>query len=210
MTFAWQIKEVKQLCCYHIIRCVQECHCQHTVVEREHKRTARLCFLKPSICKKGENMLTVTQQKPQEAIEFYHNVCVSDGGLEELVEELNSGKVMYAFCRVQDPNSGLPKYVLINWVRGAFCFPALNYARQSGHHSLTFSLMVCVSDRRRCKRCQEGIMCKPRQRHGQLSEGNYECFRLLEICILMPFAVGNYLHKSFVMWKETLCLFRLF
>lgn len=40
-----------------------------------------------------------------------------DGGLEEMVEELNSGKVMYAFCRVQDPNSGLPKYVLINWVR---------------------------------------------------------------------------------------------
>ncbi|XP_061584842.1 drebrin-like b isoform X3 [Cololabis saira] len=38
-----------------------------------------------------------------------------DGGLEELVEELNSGKVMYAFCRVQDPNSGLPKYVLINY-----------------------------------------------------------------------------------------------
>ncbi|XP_054613312.1 drebrin-like protein B isoform X2 [Dunckerocampus dactyliophorus] len=37
------------------------------------------------------------------------------GGLEEMVEELNSGKVMYAFCRVQDPNSGLPKYVLINW-----------------------------------------------------------------------------------------------
>lgn len=45
-------------------------------------------------------------------------VCVpSGGGLEEMVEELNSGKVMYAFCRVQDPNSGLPKYVLINWVR---------------------------------------------------------------------------------------------
>ncbi|XP_039530647.1 drebrin-like b isoform X4 [Pimephales promelas] len=38
-----------------------------------------------------------------------------DGGLEELFEELNSGKVMYAFCRVKDPNSGLPKYVLINW-----------------------------------------------------------------------------------------------
>ncbi|XP_040929206.1 drebrin-like protein A [Betta splendens] len=38
-----------------------------------------------------------------------------DGGLEEMVEELSSGKVMYAFCRVQDPNSGLPKYVLVNW-----------------------------------------------------------------------------------------------
>jgi len=33
-----------------------------------------------------------------------------------MVEELNSGKIMYAFCRVEDPNSGLPKYVLINWV----------------------------------------------------------------------------------------------
>ncbi|XP_057588962.1 vesicular, overexpressed in cancer, prosurvival protein 1 isoform X4 [Hippopotamus amphibius kiboko] len=32
-----------------------------------------------------------------------------------MMEELNSGKVMYAFCRVKDPNSGLPKFVLINW-----------------------------------------------------------------------------------------------
>ncbi|NXQ72121.1 DBNL protein, partial [Quiscalus mexicanus] len=32
-----------------------------------------------------------------------------------MVEELNSGKVMYGFCRVRDPNSGLPKYVLVNW-----------------------------------------------------------------------------------------------
>ncbi|XP_056260147.1 drebrin-like a isoform X2 [Seriola aureovittata] len=38
-----------------------------------------------------------------------------DGGLEEMVEELSSGKVMYAFCRVPDPNSGLSKFVLINW-----------------------------------------------------------------------------------------------
>uniref|UniRef100_A0A669ET31 Drebrin-like a n=1 Tax=Oreochromis niloticus TaxID=8128 RepID=A0A669ET31_ORENI len=47
-------------------------------------------------------------------IMFSFVFCV-DGGLEEMVEELNSGKVMYAFCRVRDPNSGLPKYVLINW-----------------------------------------------------------------------------------------------
>lgn len=51
-------------------------------------------------------------------IMFSFVFCV-DGGLEEMVEELNSGKVMYAFCRVRDPNSGLPKYVLINWVRPA-------------------------------------------------------------------------------------------
>lgn len=42
-----------------------------------------------------------------------------------MVEELNSGKVMYAFCRVQDPNSGLPKYVLINWVCATLQYYAL-------------------------------------------------------------------------------------
>lgn len=47
---------------------------------------------------------------------MFHYFSASDGGLEELVEELNSGKVMYAFCQVKDPNSGLPKNVLINWV----------------------------------------------------------------------------------------------
>lgn len=68
-----------------------------------------------------KKMCTVTQPTTV-TISLFHNVCVSDGGLEELIEELNSGKVMYAFCRVQDPNSGLPKYVLINWVSAA-----LNY-----------------------------------------------------------------------------------
>ncbi|XP_028829524.1 drebrin-like a [Denticeps clupeoides] len=38
-----------------------------------------------------------------------------DGGLEEMVDELSSGKVMYAFCKIQDPSSGVQKYVLINW-----------------------------------------------------------------------------------------------
>ncbi|XP_051972118.1 drebrin-like protein B [Xyrauchen texanus] len=38
-----------------------------------------------------------------------------DGGLEEMVDELNSGKIMYAFCQVIDPSCGVPKFVLINW-----------------------------------------------------------------------------------------------
>ncbi|XP_049777311.1 drebrin-like protein [Schistocerca cancellata] len=37
------------------------------------------------------------------------------GGIEEMTEDLNSGKIMYAFCRVQDPKTSLPKCVLINW-----------------------------------------------------------------------------------------------
>ena len=40
----------------------------------------------------------------------------SDGGLEEVEEEMNGGKILYAFCRVTDPNTKLPKNVLINWV----------------------------------------------------------------------------------------------
>ncbi|KAK3595319.1 hypothetical protein CHS0354_004471 [Potamilus streckersoni] len=42
-------------------------------------------------------------------------VETGDGGLEEMVEELNASKIMYAYCRVVDPNTNLPKYVLINW-----------------------------------------------------------------------------------------------
>ncbi|KAK1800339.1 hypothetical protein P4O66_005475 [Electrophorus voltai] len=43
-----------------------------------------------------------------------------DGGLEEMMQELNNGKVMYAFCRVQEPSSGVPKFVLINWWSSVF------------------------------------------------------------------------------------------
>ena len=44
-------------------------------------------------------------------------VSVVDGGLEEMVDELSGGKVMYAYLRVTDPNTQLPKNVLVNWVR---------------------------------------------------------------------------------------------
>lgn len=38
-----------------------------------------------------------------------------DGGVEELTEDLNSGKIMYAFLQIEDPKTGLNKYLLINW-----------------------------------------------------------------------------------------------
>ncbi|XP_055905371.1 drebrin-like protein isoform X2 [Eupeodes corollae] len=38
-----------------------------------------------------------------------------EGGIEELTEELNSGKIMYAFVRIEDPKTGLNKFLLINW-----------------------------------------------------------------------------------------------
>ncbi|EJD08583.1 uncharacterized protein FOMMEDRAFT_117069 [Fomitiporia mediterranea MF3/22] len=38
-----------------------------------------------------------------------------DGGLEELEEKFKDGRIQYAFVRVKDPNTELPKFVQINW-----------------------------------------------------------------------------------------------
>ncbi|XP_052269740.1 drebrin-like protein A isoform X2 [Dreissena polymorpha] len=38
-----------------------------------------------------------------------------EGGISEMVDELNGSKIMYAYCKVMDPNTSLPKYVLISW-----------------------------------------------------------------------------------------------
>jgi hypothetical protein len=38
-----------------------------------------------------------------------------DGGLEEIYDEFEGSKIQYGFCRVVEPGSGLPKYVLICW-----------------------------------------------------------------------------------------------
>ncbi|CAG9769875.1 unnamed protein product [Ceutorhynchus assimilis] len=38
-----------------------------------------------------------------------------DGGINELKEDLNSGRIMYAFVKLNDPSTSLDKCVLINW-----------------------------------------------------------------------------------------------
>ncbi|KAK5642038.1 hypothetical protein RI129_008205 [Pyrocoelia pectoralis] len=42
-------------------------------------------------------------------------VSKGSNGIEELTEDLNSGKIMYAFVKINDPKTSLPKFVLINW-----------------------------------------------------------------------------------------------
>jgi len=37
------------------------------------------------------------------------------GGIVEFIDDFSDGKIMYAFSRVIDPNSGLSKFVLIGW-----------------------------------------------------------------------------------------------
>ncbi|XP_076804643.1 drebrin-like protein B isoform X1 [Clavelina lepadiformis] len=41
--------------------------------------------------------------------------ATGDEGLEELEGEFNNGKIMYAFVRIDDPNTNMKKYILIVW-----------------------------------------------------------------------------------------------
>ncbi|CAH2265713.1 drebrin-like protein B [Pararge aegeria] len=42
-------------------------------------------------------------------------ISKGDGGLTELIDDFNSGKIQYAFLKVDVPNGSISKYVLINW-----------------------------------------------------------------------------------------------
>lgn len=39
----------------------------------------------------------------------------SEGELVDLIDEFSDGRVQFAFVKVNDPNTNLPKYVLIAW-----------------------------------------------------------------------------------------------
>lgn len=43
-------------------------------------------------------------------------IGTGDGGLEEMIDRLSSSHIMYAFCKVIDTKTSLPKCLLINWV----------------------------------------------------------------------------------------------
>jgi hypothetical protein len=46
------------------------------------------------------------------------SVTTTEGELSELIEDFNDGRIQFAFLKVKDPNSGLPKNVLISWCGG--------------------------------------------------------------------------------------------
>ncbi|KAH8019336.1 hypothetical protein HPB51_019167 [Rhipicephalus microplus] len=88
-----------------------KCECEGEEIEekRERRRVSPLCEVPgaftPSLALFGYDKQT-------------YDLCLvgkGAGGLEELTEELNCGKIMYAFCRVQDPNTNISKFILINW-----------------------------------------------------------------------------------------------
>lgn len=39
-----------------------------------------------------------------------------EGELDDLFEEFSDGRIQFAFVRVKDPNTSLPKFVLLAWV----------------------------------------------------------------------------------------------
>ncbi|KAI0868400.1 hypothetical protein GGS24DRAFT_482513 [Hypoxylon argillaceum] len=41
--------------------------------------------------------------------------ATGDGELEDLIEDFSEGKIQFAFVKVKDPNTGLPKHALIAW-----------------------------------------------------------------------------------------------
>ncbi|KAI8426556.1 hypothetical protein MSG28_005353 [Choristoneura fumiferana] len=64
-------------------------------------------------------------------------VSKGDGGLTELIDEFNSGKIQYAFLKLDVPENSISKYVLINWqgegaptVRKGTCANHIKYVAQ--------------------------------------------------------------------------------
>ncbi|KAI0485182.1 hypothetical protein GGR56DRAFT_662952 [Xylariaceae sp. FL0804] len=41
-----------------------------------------------------------------------------EGELEELIEDFSEGRIQFAFLKIKDPNTGLPKFALIAWCGG--------------------------------------------------------------------------------------------
>jgi hypothetical protein len=43
-----------------------------------------------------------------------------EGELLDFIEEFSDGRIQFGFVKVRDPNTGLPKCVLVGWVSGLF------------------------------------------------------------------------------------------
>lgn len=46
---------------------------------------------------------------------------IIEGELSDLIEDFSEGRVQFAFVKIKDPNTTLPKYVLIGWVSTVIC-----------------------------------------------------------------------------------------
>lgn len=84
-----------------------------------------------------------------------------DGGLEELNDEFSDGKVQFAYAKVIDPNTELPKFVFIGWVRCIYPKVQRNRVLHYG------SLLVW----QRCTRVEKSLLQLSTERCIQVFQG---------------------------------------
>ena len=78
------------------------------------------------VCREVESRVHAAQLRPQHtALLQWPRVVRSckeslltnaEGELLDLIDEFSDGRIQFAFVKVKDPNSSLPKNVLIAWV----------------------------------------------------------------------------------------------
>jgi len=75
-------------------------------------------------------------------------ISKGEDGIEELTEDLNPSKILYAFIKIEDPKTSLPKFVILNWQgetapgnRKGVCAMHLRDVERFFHgHHLTFNV----------------------------------------------------------------------
>ena len=58
---------------------------------------------------------------------------MTEGELADLLEDFNEGRIQFAFVKVKDQNSGLPKNVLIAWCGGGVSPDPSNSSRRRAY-----------------------------------------------------------------------------
>lgn len=48
-------------------------------------------------------------------LSFFSKYNSVEGELVDLIDEFSDGRIQFAFVKVNDPNTSLPKYVLVAW-----------------------------------------------------------------------------------------------
>ena len=94
-----------------------------------------------------------------------------DGGISELAEDLNSNKVMYGFCRVKDPKTSLPKYVLINWVSNFSLFIFISHVNVN-LHAYTYHIIFFILARRELSSFTQRYLRKSHWCHSIIFQRN--------------------------------------
>lgn len=88
-------------------------------------------------------------------------VSSGEDGLIELSDDLNSGKIMYAFVGVEDPKTTLNKYLLINWQVSKMLFLFLFlWVSLSFCNQLNGAQWTTADELLACARVQKKVECR--------------------------------------------------